>query len=77
MWYETSELITWNQVKVTIGPIFKANCTYPSVDFTTLPNPVISTGTPRILLLAMPTASRVLRAMWLSEAPVSINALLT
>ena len=73
----TSELITWNHIKAIIGPTFKANYTYPSIVSATPPNPVISTGAPRILLPAMPIASRVLRAIRLSEATVFINAFLT
>ena len=60
----------------TIGPTLKASCKYPSVDSTNPQNPIIFMGAPRILLSTKPTASRVLKAMRLSDALVSTNALL-
>ena len=60
----------------TIEPTLKASCTYLSVDSAVPPNPVISIEAYRILLPDISTASKVLKAMRLSEAHVSTNALL-
>ena len=59
-----------------MGPTLIASYMYLLVDFTAPPNLVISTRAPRILLLDMPIAFKVLKAMRLSEAPVSISALM-
>ena len=59
-----------------MGPTFRASCISPLVDCATSSNPVISMGIPKILLSAIPTTLRVLKAMRLSEAPMSTNAFL-
>ena len=66
----------WNKT-VLIGLTLKASYIYPSVDSADPPNLVISMEAPRILLPVRPTASRVFKAIRLSDTLVSTNALLT
>ena len=59
-----------------MGPTLKPSCMCPLVENVVSSNPVISMSVPKILLSAIPTALKVLKAMRLSEAPMSTNAFL-